>query len=415
MDQGRNIKSLRFKETEWVSSNIKKEIPKLEKIIRSQALFEDDSLVDYLLPYFIEKVSGKPVRAYFSWKCFEYVAYYQANGLSENIPKLDPHGIFSTKLPLVFELAMTIQYLHNQILDEKMDARSSNRKKVNKNLIESNLLREVMFTYIKQEIYPFIGTANHKMLKNVLRKLMMYVDLGQRLEKEYGTYDRWKKQNFSPVDQEAWLGDSLCRALMMPYIQEVLQELKYGHVFAKIYFHRIYWTAVCFFRTISEAVFHLTESNDKFIINGMNNFTVYYGFLAQILNDCIDFAYSDDPKEMARLKAIGKKNTDYMADLFNFNITLPLIFHLQMENRGKIESYLEGGRKVKKLLALYPKQIMREIVNSGAILKCTSLLLDLSKNATVFLDHCNPATPYLFNMCEITKDNKYLRILLDQD
>ncbi len=414
-NQDKKIKSARFKEAEWVASNIQQEISKVEQIIRSQAFFTDDSLVDYLIPYFREKAGGKPVRAYFSWKCFEYLAYYKAGRLSENIPALDPNQIFSTKLPLVFELAMTIQYLHNQILDEKMDARPSNRQKVNKNLIESNLLREVLFTYVKEEIFPHIGTAKNKLLKDRLRKLMMYVDLGQRLEKEFGAYDRWKQDDLPSFHPEKWLGDDQCRSLMTHYIDGVLGELKFGHAFTKVYFHRIYWTAVYFFRAIADVVAELMDFSNSPLLSGVQVFTVYYGFLAQIVNDCIDFTYTDDPKERARLKATSKKNTDFMADLFNFNITLPLVYHLQSGNRGKIESYLEGGRKAKKLLTIYPKQIMQEIVGSGAILKSISLTLELGKAATAYLDPCNPATLYLGNMCEITNDNKYLRILFNQD
>ena len=97
-----------------------------------------------------------------------------------------------------------------------------------------------------------------------------------------------------------------------------------------------------------------------------------------------------------------------MSDLFNFNITLPLIYHLQEDNRGKIESYLEGanrkrrgrrrGRngenKTKKLLRMYPKQIMQEIKESGAMLKAVSMTYALTKTAIESLDSNNPAAPY---------------------
>lgn len=417
MSQNQDIKSLRFKEMEWVASNIQQELPKIEEIIRSQSFFIDDTLVDYLMTYFREKVNGKPIRAYFTWKSFEYLAYYEVKKDSKDkqILDLDPHHIFSTKLPLVFELAMTIQYLHNHILDEKMDARLSNRKKINKNLIESNLLREVMFTYVKQEIFPHIGIEKNKVLKDRLRKLMMNVDLGQRLEKEFGTFESWKKDEIPSFHADKWLGDEYCRTLMEPFIDSTLSDLKAGHSFTKVYFHRIYWTAVYFFRVILEAVAELLEYSDQPFTRALHSFAVYYGFLAQILNDCIDFTYTENPEEMARLKATGKKSTDFMADLFNSNITLPLIYHLQGDYRGKIEGYLNGGRRVKKLLNIYPKQIMQEIVRSGAILKSVSFTLKLSKHATVHLDPRNPVTPFLDNMCEITKDNKYLRILLNQD
>lgn len=417
MSQNQDIKSLRFKEMEWVASNIQQELPKIEQIIRSQSFFIDDTLVDYLMTYFREKVNGKPIRAYFTWKSFEYLAFYEVKKDSDNklISDLDPHQIFSTKLPLVFELAMTIQYLHNHILDEKMDARLSNRKKINKNLIESNLLREVMFTYVKQEIFPCIGIEKNKVLKDRLRKLMMNVDLGQRLEKEFGTYENWTTGSMPPFHSNIWLGDDYCRTLMQPFIDGVLNELKIGKAFTQIYFHRIYWTAVYFFRVILEVVAELLDYFDQPLTRALHTFAIYYGFLAQVLNDCIDFTYTEDPNEMTRLKATGKKSTDFMADLFNSNITLPLVYHLQENYRGKIEGYLEGGRRAKKLLNIYPKQIMQEIVRSGAILKSVSFTLKLSKSATVHLDPHNPVTPFLDNMCEITKDNKYLRILLNQD
>ncbi len=415
MGQDKTIKSKRFKEAEQIAANIQRQLGKVEEIIRSQSLFHDDSLVEYLMPYFRKKVEGKPIRAYFTWKSFEYLMHYQTG--EQEVSKAQ-ELLFSTHLPLVFELAMTIQYLHNQILDEKMDARSSNRRKVNKNLIESNLLREVLFTYVKKEIYPLLGTAKHKFLKDRLRKLMINVDMGQRLEKEYGTFDAWKRDTvshpstlFPKMQADRWLGDEFCRSYMAHQVDGVLEGLKVGHSFTRVYFHRIYWTNAYFFRVIAEIAIELTDAKGTPLAAALQRFAIHYGFLAQILNDCVDFVHSDDPVELARLKATGKKNTDFMSDLHNFNITLPLIFHLQEDQRGKIEAYLTGTRKARKLLEQYPKQIMHEIVRSSAILKCTALNLTLAKAATADLDTHNPATPLLVNMCEIVNDNKYLRIL----
>ena len=132
--------------------------------------------------------------------------------------------------------------------------------------------------------------------------------------------------------------------------------------------------------------------------------------MLQVINDYADFAYTDNKKEQKILKSTGKKTTDFFADLYNYNITLPLIYHLKERNNRKIETYLEGKKRSRTIIGLYPNQIKQEIYDSGAIHACVDISKMLSKSASMHLDADNPISPFLKDMCDIANDNKFYNV-----
>lgn len=387
---------------------VSRETAKLSTILRQMRLFDDGGEFEkYCLGYLQKKVSNKPLRAYFARKMYEYLTEDQ-NRIQFQVYQ-DNEILFLRKLPFVFEIVITIQYLDNQILDEKYDLKSQNHPKIVQNLISSNVLREVLFLYIDQEITPhFSDRRGVESLIQNLRRLLLWVDIGQYLDKEYNHYKRWKAKIPNLVGCTPFFDDIVHRA-----IDETMNQVKFDvpdkSEFIEAYFRRIYLSNVYFFRCITEILLTMGNCNrpqqEHLLL-----FSTQYGFMLQIINDYSDFAYSEDKKIQKQLKTSGKKSTDFFADLYNFNVTLPLIYHLNKGARRKIEAYLEGGIKKKNILTHYPKQVMQEIDQSGAILNSILRSMELAESAKQCLDTNNPHSAFFANMCDMAIDNKFHQV-----
>ena len=130
----------------------------------------------------------------------------------------------------------------------------------------------------------------------------------------------------------------------------------------------------------------------------------------QIINDYADFAYTEDEGESEKLETGAKKSTDVFADLYNFNITLPLLLHLQHDHRRKVELYLNGGQRKRDLISEYPREIMRELMETGSIQYCIYLAQKIAAAADRQLDKNNPTALLLMNATDMARDNKYYKI-----
>lgn len=388
-------------------SNLLHEVEIFNTLLSRYNGMPNQGLHEYCLSYLKDKFDKKPLRAYFSLLLYRYLNHYPVWQT-----KFTTHDekLLITKLPFVFEVVITIQYLHNHILDEKYETKKSNFPRIDQNLIASNILKETLYLYIDQEITSYLATDLGMQLKRCIHELFLCVDIGQYLDKNYNNYSAWKKENteFSFVNSTFY--DKLAAEAIAEILAEVQAEIVAKSSFVEAYFRRIYCSNVYFFRCIVEVLEQIGGKIENEYVNSLKLFSIQYGFMLQIINDYADFAYSDDANERSMLKLAGKKSTDFFADLYNFNITLPLIFHLQEGYKRKIEAYLEGGKKRNKLLSLYPTQIKQEIVSSGAIHACINISRRLSQFARNQLDLDNPITPLFTDMCEMAFDNKFYRL-----
>ena len=388
---------------------VKQEIAKLQALLRQMRIFDDNGkLEDYCLSYLQKKTANKPLRAYFVRKMYEYLAVYpECDKAFQNYP--DAEVLFLQKLPFIFEVVITIQYLHNHILDEKYDVKNNNHPMVVQNLLSSNVLRELLFMYMEQELPPhFPDQKKITILKQAIRNLFLRVDLGQYLDKEYNHYKNWKSE-MPQLAPSAPFFDELVHKAIDKTLNEVKAEMPEKAAFVEAYFQRIYLSNVYFFRCMTEVLLDLGDycgsQHEPILL-----FSTQYGFMLQIINDYADFAYSEDKREQNLYKTAGKKTTDLFADLFNSNVTLPLIYHLKQGGRRKIEAYLEGGNRKKNLLMKYPKQIMQEITQSGSIQDCVLKSMDLAMSAKGFLDKENQHSGYFSHMLDMAVDNKFYQI-----
>jgi geranylgeranyl pyrophosphate synthase len=368
------------------------------------------AFASYCTAYLNEKIGNKPLRAYFTKKVYEYLLAFSIKDDTKVLKAALQHDLFTVKLPFVFKVISVIQYLHNHILDEKYDTKAEHHNKVVEKLISSNILREVLFIYLERFLKPcFNEPEPYERLVQHLRQLLLYVDLGQYMDKAYNTYMQWKNPDFPEIPPMKNIWDETVEHCLRPFITQVQTEVSGKAEFIEGYFRRIYLSNVYFFRCISESILDLLPTDEQEKQN-LIHFSIYYGYMLQVINDYADFAYSPDKEEQKSLRTSAKNTTDIFADLYNFNVTLPLIYHLNGGGRRIIESYLEGGIKKKKLLRLYPQQIMQEIILSGGIRACIRISRQLSASAQASLNEINHVTPFLLHMCEMAYKNKFYQI-----
>ena len=402
-----SVKTSRFEEMDEVGGLMVRELKVLQTIFQELRIFEGDPVDEYCLQFVREKIGNKPLRAYFFQKMHMYLVYDEQNQIK--LAKYEKK-LLLTKLPFIFEIVICIQYLHNHILDEKYDSNAANHIKLCRNLTVSNILREVLFTYINQEIQPLLPSSKeYEYLLEAVRRVFLYVDLGQRIDKEYTNY-RMFKEGIPTVKPRTTIFDELMHSSIDDAIAEVKQDGVKEMAFVEAYFYRIYLTNVFLFRTMTEVLIEFAQPNQK-EKRQLLLFTVQYGFMLQIINDYGDFAYAKEEDVQRDLQTVAKKSTDVFSDLANANITLPLIYHLQEDARRLINSYLMGKNKKRNVLHQYPLQVMQEIVNSGAIKRTVKITKNLSKSAISYLDNLNPVYPYFKDMCDMAYINKYKRIL----
>lgn len=413
-----NIKDQRFQEMEETGNAITQELTHFSAMLQLLRVFNDQGDFEaYCLSYLKTKLESKPLRAYFSRKVFEYIAHYSSGLEMDKQMK----SLFYCKLPFLFEVIITIQYLHNQILDQKYEVKGQNHPKINQNLITSNILRELVHLYIEKELQPLVGEgAKLALIQQKVRQLFLRVDLGQYMDKKLNNYACYKLGGSVDMIDDPLIFDRLAQAAIGETIKEVKEKCPGKPEFVEGYFRRIYLSNVYFFRCIVEVVVELLEfkgvQRDRLLL-----FATQYGYMLQIVNDYADFAYSEDKEEQKILKVIGKKTTDILSDLYNFNITLPLIFHLRHNRKNLIERYLEEREKTRNFLMQFAKQIRQEITATGSIHETIKIARDLGRAAKHHLDleqdfdhqdmpYKNPHTAFFVNMCDMGENNKFLQI-----
>ena len=342
------IKKKRQDEMEETLSWLNQEMLIFEKYLEPYQLFDGDELANYVFDLLRRKLERKPVRAYFTRKVSAYILHeaiiFPSSDTTSKInhnPKMDE--IFRKKFAFIVEVVIVIQYLHNQILDGKFGIKTE--LKINRNLIASSILREILFRYIKKEVEPcFKDKKITETLYRFVAEMLLIVDLGQRLDKEFCNYEQYKKSSF-PAYKEGGkfaklIGNLAC---VKPLIEDLKKQTPNKEDFVDVYFKRIYLTNAILFVLMAELIGKITN----YPANHLMDFAVCYGLALTIVNDNADFVPLEYIEELAKsgkvkMDTVAKKTTDAYSDLRNKNITLPLIFHLQKGHNRQIERYLKN-------------------------------------------------------------------------
>lgn len=399
--QKRKIHNRRFDEMRVTKEYIKTEYVIFQKIIQQYRLYTNNQLRDYILHLFDRKMreeikNGKdtnvPVRAYFIRKVIEYLCEYDRDKYwtDARIKHL------KHKLGFTVELIIIIQYLENQILDKKY---ISSDKELNQNLIAGNILRVLLFEYLEKELLKIIALRKVFKIIKAVREILLYVDLGQRIDKEFNNYEYYKKQdwtkslNFDKNDLTLQINQHI--QPIQGIIKKIQQEIPEKSNYIDLYFQRIFLTNVSLFSLSTKLIIELLASPSEVVAN-MKNYATCYGLSLQVVNDNHDFVNKEKGEE-----TVAKKSTDAFSDLRNTNITLPLLYHLDKGYKRIIYDYLET--KDLKIIEDYSEQIHYEIIQSRAIRKS----IRIGQLAKYHLNYKNKNTPYLIDLCQISNWNRF--------
>ena len=379
---------------------MQRELLILSKYLEKYKLFESDDLYDYCLSYLSTKIKEKSTRSYFVSQIYDYLVFGSSE--KEKFKKRGIQALIKRKIGFIIEIVIIIQYLDNQILDGKYGAKDSSTK-VNKNLISSNILRRLLFEYIDKEI----GKKNNKhkiLVKKYVEAILLHVDLGQRLDKEFTNYKFYLNPSNLPFAKSELYNFSTldCIKEIILQIKKEIREEK--HQFVDIYFRRIFLTNVCLFHLSAKLITEILSCSDEKKLEILN-FSTSYGLAMQIVNDIIDFIPSKLNKE-----TIGKKSTDAFSDLRNLNITLPLILHLEEGYNRNIEKYLNNPKDI-SIINKLQDILIRELISSRAISKSQRIGYLIGKKAMTYLSNKNPVSSTLENLAEIATMNKFYDIL----
>jgi len=412
--KGGGIKSRRFREMEETGQIMHKEIRILEDLLVEYEIFSGGDLSSYTLAFLKERITSRPLRAYFTQKVFEYIVEENPVVKDKLLVRASFSNLYFSKLPFLIEMIFTLQLIDKQMLNDSDQISKSHKARLHKRLISSNLFRELIFQYADREIRPLLNSRTlWYQIREKISKILFYIDLGNRIEKEYNHYYSWGNTDRIPKTKENSFLYPLIVEESISYIKDkVVKEVPDKRAFVEAYFQRMYLTNVNFFESIVDILL-MVSGNEGIEGANLKRFAIQYGHMLGIINEYADFAYSSDKRERELLAVTTRKTTDYFSALYNHNITLPLIFHLKQDSRRKIEAYLSGGRKNKKMLTQYPDQIVSELKQSGAIQKCINLSRELAISAPKWLDDNNPATRYLKSLCNIALDNKFYQVFSD--
>lgn len=344
------------------------------------------------------KLNGTPIRAYYVAKTASWLrtmgslrsAYYYTRY----------ERFFTAQLPFVFEVVITIQYLHNQILDEKSGV--TTRERISKNMLAANLLKEQLYHYIDTQLPKTTRQAT----LSAVRTCFEQVDQGQYLEQRFNTYQAFAQgeEDWKQTLPAAWAED-LDLSAATPFLNKLKADVPVIlHTQLDVYFARIYLTCAKLFVEASKLLGKLL-----FVpaprMKAVTQFSVCYGLMRQLVNDNADWIPSS-----YGLKTKTKTATDHFSDLRNGTLTLPLIFMLAEKKDSVLLQLLN---KQMRWSVAFEEAAFEEVLSSDALFKSIQNTRILSELALAYLPHDNQAAAYLADSCEIVHWNKFLQPCLE--
>ncbi len=341
------------------------------------------------------KLSGTPIRAYFVAKTAAWLSDNVAFRSPFHLLRSAHDRLFAEQLPFVFEAVITIQYLHNQVLDGKSGV--TNRARISENILAANLLKEQLYRYIDTELprYARARTAA------AVRTCFECVDQGQYMEQQFNTYAAFATgQNDANGHLPASYRPDADLAGVEAFIQKIKRDLpEMLHEQLDTYFHRIYLTCAALFVEATRLIGDLMGVPQA-QLQPILQFSRSYGLMRQLVNDNADWV----PASYG-LTTATKTATDHFSDLRNGTLTLPALFFLAAHKHTAIEQVLAGRIAWSDH---FEAEVFGEMITSGALYKSIHNTRILAELALAYLPTDNPAATYLADSCEIVHWNKFL-------
>lgn len=374
---------------------------------KKYALLHGNRLTYYCLPLLKKRFEHKSLRGYYMMKVAQYIAY--GKGANEE-KKAREIGV---KMGFVAEVIIVIQYLHNQILDAK--AGVTTQERISQNLLASNIMRELLFDYVYHNLQSIdkdvanIANADRKRasyLVDAVAQMLMYVDLGQMLEMDYGHYGAYKNASVPDyADSELNSYIKQHNKIIKKQIAAISSEMRAKERFVDLYFRRQFLTNGALFLLMTKHLCKILKCSTERQTE-LTRFGVTYSTALQLVNDVADTVPSHHQQA-----TLGKDANDAFSDLRNSNITLLYAYHLHKGSGHLVKDYLDNPQEEKKIITNFQTQLYQELVDSGAIDKCVKWGRNLATMARNSLSPTNSATEMLCNMTEIADWNKYYKII----
>ncbi|GJM34068.1 MAG: hypothetical protein DHS20C18_30690 [Saprospiraceae bacterium] len=343
----------------------------------------------------VKRIEGTPIRAFFVHKIYEEIKAVHKRGLAFPKSRLK-ETLFTQQLPLLFEGIISVQYLHNQILDQKHGVRSS--AKIADNLLRANLLKDYLYEYVAAYIDPSV----EKKVTACLRQAFRYVDIGQQMEKQWNTYEMFTHpENIPDTVLAPEVEQFIALEELTPFRAALQKELpREKWEFADLYLQRIYLTCGALFILAVELITDLLGTPPS-TSQRLKRFAVCYGLMRQLINDNADVV----PSSLG-LSTLNKFPEDAFSDIRNRNITLPLILHLSEQPNGPIGQWLASGAT-----SLSPDQeatFVQTLQSSFAIFQSIQFGKLLSQMANYHLAAQHQPALMLADSCNIAEWNRFL-------
>lgn len=344
-----------------------------------------------------ERLANQPLRAYYVHQIGQYVVAGLPAWRRPMWRRGQGAHLLCCQLPLLFEGIITVQYLHNQILDEKSGV--TGRERINANLLQANLLKDSLYRYIDTQI----PAAWRPRVTEAVRQTFELVDVGQRLESTSNTYQAYLGHVAlpQPVYATHQLKDLEAAAVFVKKVKDDLPLVL--HEATDIYFQRIYLTCAALFVQATQLVADLTGYTGTRALR-LRHFAVNYGLMRQLVNDNADWL----PARL-NLTATSKHPTDACSDLRHGVLTLPLLHYLANGQTGPINHWLQGIPAAAAGFSGQQQDVFFEdIIQSQALFQSIQQARILGELAVSYLDHRQPAAAKLAATCDIVHWNKFL-------
>ena len=386
------IKMERQKEMRRTSEWMLVELQKLEQKAYSRDI--NDSIFDLVR----KRMGGAPLRAYFVQKIFDihsslsvFSSFYP---LSKN---KDIQKLGRIQIPFIFEMVISIQYLHNQILDK--NANILTHDDVNRNLLAANLLKDLLYQYIDEEV----PTKWRQKVRSQVRECFQIVDLGQMMEKKWNTYEAFQQLD---LPEKYIVNPTIYEALNQPILQSIIEKLRTDlprekWEFAQLYLMRIHMTCGMLFVIATRLLVDIQKVNRK-KASQMLQFAHCYGILRQMVND-----NADNIPSSFNLSTKSKTVADAFSDFRNRNITLPILLHLTSKNNNEIAKRLVE-QSDSSLDQKEEEVLFQEMLQSSALFKAMQYPKILVALCQKLIPVRNKASELLLDTCSIVHWNKFL-------
>jgi geranylgeranyl pyrophosphate synthase len=342
------------------------------------------------------RLSATPLRAFFARQMFLIIKDHQGWKKRLQYSLAGDEDLFLVKIPFVFEVIITIQYLHNQVLDKKNGINT--HEKAAKNMLTANILKDYLYEYIETEFPENTATT----LTKTVRKAFKVVDAGQLLEKKHNTFQQFRQAELMDTykfskDIEAILDFSGLEAFMDQLNKDLPRNYR---EFSELYLKRIFLTCAALF-TLCTDFLCTTLGVEEQVSKNLMKFAAAYGMMRQIINDNADLVPA-----VHGLSTLSKLPEDAFSDLRNRNITLPLIYHLSQSPNGMIAQWL--GSEEHKMSNADQQAFSRILLEDHSLFKSIQMSRLLAKTAEDYLTARSASALLLADTCQIAWWNKFL-------